>query len=94
MKIKPLYDRVLILPEQKQTSNSGILIPQTAQEQPQIGKVIEVGDGESPDMDKTGMKVKVGDVVMFNKFAGNEIKIEGKTYMLIRQVDLIGVIYE
>lgn len=94
MKIKPLYDRVLILPEQKQTSNSGILIPQTAQEQPQIGKVIEVGDGESPDMDKTGMKVKVGDVVMFNTFAGNEIKIEGKTYMLIRQVDLIGVIYE
>lgn len=94
MKVKPLYDRVLILPEQKQTSSSGILIPQTAQEQPQIGKVIEVGDGESPDMDKTGMKVKVGDVVMFNKFAGNEIKIEGKTYMLIRQVDLIGVIYE
>ena len=94
MKIKPLYDRVLILPEQKQVSQSGILIPHTAQEQPQIGKVVEVGDGESCDMDKVGMKVAVGDLVMFNKFAGNEIKIEDKTYILIRQIDLIGVIYE
>ena len=94
MKIKPLFDRVVILPHKKDISESGILIPQTAQEKPQIGKVVAVGDGESIDIDRTGMKVKVGDVVMYSKFAGNEFKMDDKTYIIMRQVDIIGVLDE
>ncbi len=95
MKLKPLFDRVVILPEQKEnTTSSGIILPQTSQEAPQIGKIVAVGDGESLELDRTGMKVNVGDRVLYNKYAGSEIKLDNKTYIIMRQIDIVGVIYE
>ena len=93
MKIKPLYDRVLIEPElSENVSKFGIVLPETSQERPQMGKVVAVGDGESIDLDRCEMKVNVDDKVLFNKFAGTEIKFEGKKYIILRQIDIIGVV--
>lgn len=95
MKLKPLFDRVVILPEQKENvTSSGIILPGSSQEMPQIGKIIAVGDGESLELDRVKMKVKVGDKVLYNKYAGSEIKLDGKTYIIMRQIDLVGVIDE
>lgn len=92
MKIKPLFDRVLIEPEKKDSvSKFGIILPDSAQIGSQVGKVIAIGDGENMDGDKTTMKVKIGDKVVFNKFAGSEIKIDDKDYIIMRQIDIIGV---
>ena len=95
MKIKPLFDRVVILPEnEEKASVCGIVLPETSQDRPQIGKIVAVGDGESIDNDKTSMKVKVGDKVIFSKYAGAEFKVDGVMYLIMRQIDLIGVINE
>ena len=91
MKVKPLFDRVLILPEQSNPT-SGIILPDTAKERPQFGKVIAVGDGENFDYSAGKMKVKIGDKVLFNKYAGAEIKLDEKTYIIMRQIDIIGVV--
>ncbi len=92
MKFKPLFDRVVIDPcVEDSMSKSGIMLPQTSQERPQIGIVVAVGDGENFDCNKTEMRVKVGDKILFEKYAGNELKIEGKTFMVLRQIDIIGV---
>ena len=89
MKIKPLFDRVLIEPEKKDNvSKFGIILPDSAQIGSQVGKVIAIGDGENMDGDKTTMKVKIGDKVVFNKFAGSEIKIDDKDYIIMRQIDI------
>lgn len=95
MKIKPLFDRVVISPNVEQNSTkSGLVLPETSQERPQIGKVVAVGDGENMDNMECKMKVKIGDVVVFNKYAGTELKLEGKTYIIMRQIDIIGVLNE
>ena len=92
MKIKPLFDRVIILPKQDNTTNKyGIVLPETSQERPQIGEIVAVGDGENIDNDKVGMKVKVGDKVIFSKYAWTELKLDGTTYIIMRQIDVIGV---
>ena len=93
MKFKPLFDRVVVLPEtEENVSASGIVLPQTAQEKPQKGKVVAVGEGEDLDYTKCEMKLKIGDKVIFNKYAGTELKLEGKNYIILRQIDVIGVI--
>lgn len=93
MKIKPLYDRVIIEPNiEENVGKFGIVLPETSQERPQIGIVVAVGDGESIDSDKNEMKVKVNDKVLFNKFSGSEIKFEGKKFIILRQIDIVGVI--
>ncbi|MBR1987565.1 MAG: co-chaperone GroES [Clostridia bacterium] len=92
MNFKPLFDRVVILPKtQNSVTDSGIVLPETSQERPQIGSVVAVGDGADFDGNKKEMKVKVGDEVLFNKYAGVELKLEGKTYIIMRQIDIIGV---
>ena len=92
MNFKPLYDRVLIDPEtEENVSKSGIVLPQTSQERPQFGVVVCVGDGENFDGVETKIKVKVGDKIMFEKYAGNELKLNEKTYIVLRQIDIIGV---
>ncbi len=92
MNFKPLYDRVLVEPEIKNNvSSSGIVLPETSQERPQIGIVIAVGDGENFDGVETKIKVKIGERVLFQRYAGNEVKIEGKTYVVLRQIDVVGV---
>lgn len=95
MKIQPLFDRVLIEPEENEhTTKSGIILPQTSQERPQIAKVVAVGSGKDFDNNEIGMQVKVGDKVLFNKFSGVEIKFDEKVYIVIRQIDLIAIINE
>lgn len=91
--IKPLFDRVLIEPEEMDSkTKSGIILPQTAQERPQTGKVVAVGSGLDLDNNEVGMQVKVGDVVIYNKYTGAEVKYGDKTYLLIRQIDIIGIL--
>ena len=91
--ILPLFDRVIIKPEnEKNVSVSGLVLPDTAESKPQIGEVEAVGDGLTFDGEKTEMKVKVGDKVVYQKYAGDEIKIDGETRVVIRQIDIIGVL--
>lgn len=95
MKIIPLFDRVVIKPEvQTTTTKSGIVLPSTSQERPQIGKVVAVGSGLDIDANNIGMQVKVGDKVLFNKFAGSEIKIDDESLLVLRQIDLIAIMEE
>ncbi|MAJ56668.1 MAG: co-chaperone GroES [Candidatus Pelagibacter sp.] len=94
MKFRPLHDRVLIqsLDSEEKTSG-GIIIPDTAKEKPQEGKVIAVGPGAKSDDGKTTpMDVKVGDHVLFGKWSGTEVKIEGKEYSIMKESDIMGVI--
>ena len=92
MNFKPLFDRVVIDPNlEENETKSGIVLPETSQERPQIGVVKAVGDGENFDCCKTDMRVKVGDKVLFEKYAGTELKLDGKMYVVLRQIDIIGV---
>jgi chaperonin 10 Kd subunit len=89
VKLKPLADRVLIEPAPAETTTaSGIIIPDTAQEKPQKGTVVAVGTGtkENP------ITVKVGDVVLYGKYSGTELKLEGKSYLIMRENDLLGIL--
>ena len=95
MKITPLFDRVVIKPDlQTSTTKSGIVLPSTSQERPNIGKVIAVGSGLDIDSNNIGMQVRIGDTVLFNKFAGNEVKINDETLIVLRQIDLIAIMEE
>ena len=93
-KVKPLSDYILIEPSEKETTlPSGIVIPDTVKEKPQEGKVVAVGPGKKDeDGDRISMEVKAGDVVMYKKWGGTEIKLEGKEYLLVREEDVIAVI--
>jgi len=94
MRIKPLADRVLVEPlEEKEVKKGGILIPDSAKEKPQEGKVIAVGPGKlDEDGKKIPMTVKKGDRVLMPKYGGAEIKIDDKTYQIVREDDILGVI--
>lgn len=92
MNFKPLFDRVVVLPNiEENVLKSGIVLPETSQERPQTGVVVAIGDGENLNNEKVEMKVKNGDKVLFNKYSGTELKIEGRTYIVLRQIDIIGV---
>jgi len=89
MNVKPLADRVLVEPAQAETTTaSGIIIPDTAQEKPQKGKVVAVGNGKKDEP----MTVKVGDNVLYGKYSGTELKFEGKDYMIMRESDILAII--
>ncbi len=89
LNIKPLADRVVIEPAPaEQKTASGIIIPDTAKEKPQKGTVVAVGEGTKDNP----VTVKVGDVVLYGKYAGTEFSIEGKDYLIMRESDLIAVI--
>jgi chaperonin GroES len=94
MNIKPLGDRVLVLPkEEAEIKKGGIIIPDTAKEKPQEGTVIAVGAGKRDEAGKLiPMNVKKGDVVLMPKYGGTEVKINDKTYQLIREDDILGTI--
>lgn len=93
MKVTPLFDNVLIEPlEAEDKTASGIILPESAKEKPQMGKVIAVGKGKmGPKGDLHPMVVKVGDTVMYKKWGGNEVKIDGKDMMLVSQEDILAV---
>ncbi len=92
-KIRPLGDRVLIEPQEaKEQMKGGIYIPDTAKEKPMEGIVIAVGNKKDKDGKPVEFDVKVGDRVLLPKYGGTEVKIEDKTYQLVREEDLLGVI--
>ena len=94
MKIIPLQDRVVVKEiEEKQTETaSGILLPSTAQEKPSMAEVIAVGKGGIIDGNKVEMLLKVGDKVLYNKFAGNEFKLDGETVYILKQDDILAIV--
>ena len=93
MKIKPLSDRVLVVGiEEKEKTAGGIIIPDTAKEKPQEGKVIAVGPGRWDENGKRiPMEVKKGDSVLFGKYAGSEIKIDGVKHLIMTEDDILGI---
>lgn len=94
MKVKPLNDRVLLKRlEEVQVTKGGIVIPDTAKEKPIEGKIVAVGPGKMSDAGKRmTLQVKEGDKVLFGKYAGTEIKIEGEEYLMMREEDILAVI--
>jgi chaperonin GroES len=94
VKIRPLQDRVIVKRiEEEEKSKGGIIIPDTAKEKPQEGKVVAVGKGKINDDGKlTPLDVKVNDRVLFGKYAGSEINIDGEEHMIMREDDILGVI--
>ena len=94
MKFRPLHDRVLIESlESEEKTAGGIIIPDTAKEKPQEGKVIAVGPGSKTEEGKIiPMDVKVGDRVLFGKWSGTEVKIDGKEYSIMKESDIMGVV--
>lgn len=94
VKIKPLADRVIVRPmEEKETKKGAIIIPDSAKERPQEGEVIAVGPGRTDDKgNKITMNVKKGDKVIYGKYAGTEIKLNGEEYLLMREDDILGII--
>ena len=96
MQLRPLGDRVLVKPEKaEQKTASGLYISSGAQEKPQRGEVIAVGAGKLDDKgERIPVDVKVGDVVIYGKYGGNEVKIDGEEYLLMRDSDIYGVVEE
>ena len=94
MKFRPLHDRVLVESlESEEKTAGGIIIPDTAKEKPQEGKVIAVGPGSKTEDGKiVPMDVKVGDRVLFGKWSGTEVKIDGKEYSIMKESDIMGVV--
>ena len=94
MKVRPLHDRLLIQRiEEKETVKGGIIIPDTAKEKPQEGKVIAVGNGKILENgQKLTLDVKVGDKILFGKYSGTDIKIDGEEYLILREDEVLAVI--
>lgn len=92
MKLKPLYDRVVLLPEKTEELASGIILPQVNDEKSCLGTVVFVGDGQTFDGNKVQMYVKKGDKVLYSKFAGASFKFKDNNYIIIRQADILSVI--
>jgi chaperonin GroES len=95
MKIRPLHDRVLVqrLEDEIEKTKGGIIIPDTAKEKPQQGKVIAVGKGKVSDDGKlTPLDVRVGDTVLFGKYSGSEIKVDGEERLIMREEDILGIV--
>ena len=93
MKIQPLGERVVIkMLESEETTKSGIVLPGSAKEKPQIAEVIEVGPGGFVDGKEVKMEVKVGDKVLISKYAGTEFKLDGEEYTILSQSDILAVV--
>ena len=94
MKIRPLHDRVLVERlEEQESVRGGIIIPDTAKEKPQEGKVIAVGTGKVTDDGKRlGLDVKVGDKILFGKYSGAEVKVDDKDYLILREDDILAIL--
>jgi len=95
MKVTPLHDRVVVrrLEEKGEVVRGGIVIPDTAKEKPQEGEVIAVGNGKILDNGtRVAMDVKAGDRVLFGKYSGSEIKVDGEEYLIMREDDILGIL--
>ena len=94
MKLRPLQDRILVKRvEEATTTKGGIIIPDSAKEKPAEGKVVAVGNGKTGDDGKRiPLEIKEGDRILFGKYSGTEVKIEGEEYLIMREDDVLGVI--
>ena len=94
MKIRPLHDRILVKrEEEKEVKKGGIIIPDTAKEKPQEGKVVAVGGGKvNEDGKKIPLDVKAGDKILFGKYSGSEVKVEDEEYLILREEDVLAII--
>ena len=93
MTIKPLADRVVIkMVEAEETTKGGIILTSAAQEKPQIAEIVAVGPGGMVDGEKVEMEVKVGDKVLVGRYAGNEVKVDGVQYTILRQSELLAIV--
>ena len=93
MTIRPLFDRVVVkLVDCEETTKSGIILPGAAKEKPQVAEVVAVGPGGNVDGKEVAMQVKLGDKVIYSKYAGNEVKMDGSELIVIRQSDILAVI--
>jgi len=92
-KLKPLADRVIVKPlEAEEVTKGGIILPDSAKEKPQEAKVVAVGPGKVVDGKKQEMTVKAGDKVIYSKYSGDEIKVEGKEYTIIKEEDILAIV--
>jgi len=94
MKIRPLHDRIIVKRmEEQEVKKGGIIIPDSAKEKPQEGKVIAVGNGKvADDGKKIPLDVKKGDRILFGKYSGNEVKIDGEDYLILREEDILAIL--
>ncbi len=94
MNIRPLYDRIVVKRlEEKETIQGGIIIPDSAKEKPQEGEVVAVGQGKRLDSGKVvAPDVKVGDKILFGKYSGSEIKLDGQEYVIMREDEVLGIL--
>jgi chaperonin GroES len=93
IRIRPLHDRVIVKRiEEEEKTKGGLFIPDTAKEKPQEGKVIAVGPGKQEDGKVISLDVKAGDKILFGKYSGTEIKLDGEDHLILREDDILGVI--
>ena len=94
MKVRPLADRVLIKPlEEQDKTPGGIILPDTAKEKPMRGEIISAGNGKVDDKgERIKMEVKKGDIVLYGKYSGTEIKIDGQEYLIMRETDILAIV--
>ncbi len=94
MKLQPLGDRIIVKPKEDDTATtpSGLVIPDTAKEKPQLGDVLAVGPGDFQDGERVPVDVKQGDVVVYSKYGGTEIKFEGQDFLILSSRDVLAVI--
>src|SRR5882762_4036597 len=95
MKIRPLYDRIVVKRiEEQETVRGGIIIPDSAKEKPQEGEVVAVGNGKRLDDGKlVPLDVKAGELILFGKYSGSDIKLDGEEYMIMREDEVLGVFF-
>jgi chaperonin GroES len=93
LKVKPLADRVVIKPlEESEQMRGGLYIPDTAKEKPQQGEIMAVGSGRVEDGKRVEMELKVGDKVLYGKYSGTEVTVEGEQYLILRESDVLAVV--
>ena len=93
MNIKPLADRVIVAPMEQETMKGGIIIPDTAKEKPQQGKIVAVGPGSTSDTgERVAPEVKKGDTVLYGKYAGTEVSVDGNDYLILRESDVLAIL--
>jgi chaperonin GroES len=94
LKLQPLGDRVVVLPKEESDARtpSGLVIPDTAKEKPQLGEVLAVGPGDFQDGERIPMDVEAGDIVVYSKYGGTEVKFEGEDYLILSARDILAVI--
>ena len=93
LNIKPLADRVIVAPMEQETMKGGIIIPDTAKEKPQQGKIVAVGPGSISDNgERVACEVKKGDIVLYGKYAGTEVSVDGNDYLILRESDVLAIL--